>query len=208
MPVKPKILAAVAAVIALVAAAVTATTAEARTPIYRSCVNMWRAYPTGVAKPGARDRTSGRPVTVAYVSASLYRSNRHLDRDGDGIACERHPITAPAPKVPVTATTTSATRSPVTHDSAPWVTAVHASPTTITIIWTAVPGASWYRLAWVEYPGGRAWVGEPPAFTLYRSGPVTLTGLRPNHTYMIYVTPVRDEWEGADGVTQASTTGP
>ena len=50
-------------------------------------------YPHGVGKPGARDTTSGVPVTTFTRSASLYRTamgyNRSLDRDKDGIACEK-----------------------------------------------------------------------------------------------------------------------
>ena len=50
---------------------------------------MQRTYRHGVGKSGARDRTSGRPVTNFTRSTSLYLANRHLDRDRDGIACEK-----------------------------------------------------------------------------------------------------------------------
>jgi hypothetical protein len=39
---------------------------------------------------GAHDHTSGVPVTNFYRSNRLYYLNRHLDRDKDGIACEKH----------------------------------------------------------------------------------------------------------------------
>jgi Excalibur calcium-binding domain len=38
---------------------------------------------------GARDHTSGTPVTNFERSNRLYRQNSHLDRDKDGIACEK-----------------------------------------------------------------------------------------------------------------------
>ena len=49
--------------------------------------------PIGVGKVGARDKTSGEPVTTFRRSTRLYRIamsyNRGLDRDKDGIACEK-----------------------------------------------------------------------------------------------------------------------
>ena len=41
------------------------------------------------ARTGARDSTSGTPVTNFKVSKSLYNANGGSDRDGDGIACEK-----------------------------------------------------------------------------------------------------------------------
>jgi hypothetical protein len=48
-----------------------------------------RRYPHGVGKVGARDHTSGTPVTNFKRSNTLYRQNAHLDRDKDGMACEK-----------------------------------------------------------------------------------------------------------------------
>jgi hypothetical protein len=46
-----------------------------------------------VGKVGAHDKTSGVPVTTFKRSTRLYRIamsyNRGLDRDKDGIACEK-----------------------------------------------------------------------------------------------------------------------
>jgi hypothetical protein len=48
-------------------------------------------YPHGVGRVGARDHTSsGDPVTDFKRSNKLYVENRGLDRDKDGIACEKH----------------------------------------------------------------------------------------------------------------------
>jgi hypothetical protein len=52
-----------------------------------------KKYRHGVGKVGARDKTSGTPVTNFKRSNFLYKTamryNRGLDRDKDGIACEK-----------------------------------------------------------------------------------------------------------------------
>ncbi|MBK8460554.1 MAG: excalibur calcium-binding domain-containing protein [Micropruina sp.] len=57
---------------------------------YRNCASLQKALPHGVGKPAAVDKVSRSvtPVTDFYVNAELYRLNKHLDGDGDGIACE------------------------------------------------------------------------------------------------------------------------
>jgi Excalibur calcium-binding domain len=54
---------------------------------------MNKGYPHGVGKVGARDKTSGTPVTTFKRRTFLYRTamryNQSLDRDKDGIACEK-----------------------------------------------------------------------------------------------------------------------
>jgi len=50
---------------------------------------MHTQYPHGVGRPGATDQTSGTPVKNFFVSQSIYDANTSLDRDGDGIACEK-----------------------------------------------------------------------------------------------------------------------
>ncbi|RJK94935.1 hypothetical protein D5H78_13135 [Vallicoccus soli] len=62
---------------------------------YRNCDGLNSHYPHGVGTPGAKDRTSGTPVTTYLPSAAAYALNdggvgqRDLDRDDDGIACEK-----------------------------------------------------------------------------------------------------------------------
>lgn len=56
---------------------------------YSNCTALNRDYPHGVGLKGARDKTSGTPVTNFKKSKSLYRANSGSDRDGDGIACEK-----------------------------------------------------------------------------------------------------------------------
>jgi Excalibur calcium-binding domain len=63
--------------------------------LWRSCENVNRVYPHGVGRVGAHDLTKGTtdPVTTFRRSNLLYRRaigyNKGLDRDHDGIACEK-----------------------------------------------------------------------------------------------------------------------
>lgn len=62
---------------------------------YPDCAHLTAHYPHGTGRPGAKDRTSGTPVTAFLPDAALYSRNdggageHDLDRDNDGIACER-----------------------------------------------------------------------------------------------------------------------
>ena len=61
-------------------------------PAWKNCTRVNKTYPHGVGKVGARDSTSGTPVTTFKRSNALYNkamdNNKGLDRDKDGIACE------------------------------------------------------------------------------------------------------------------------
>jgi hypothetical protein len=70
------------------------TAAEAnavtKVPVYKNCTAMHAKYKHGVARKGAHDKvTSGKPVTTFYVSTTIYNANKKLDRDRDGVACEK-----------------------------------------------------------------------------------------------------------------------
>jgi hypothetical protein len=70
-----------------------ATVASAKAPMasmFRNCTALNRVYRHGVGKYGARDHTSGTPVTNFRRSNRLYLQNRGLDRDKDGIAGEKN----------------------------------------------------------------------------------------------------------------------
>jgi hypothetical protein len=65
---------------------------------YRSCKALNKDYPHGVGRKGARDKTSGTRVTNFTRSNKVYSYNdgagtnpreHDLDRDNDGIACEK-----------------------------------------------------------------------------------------------------------------------
>ena len=80
---------------ALLTGSVLAVTAAGK-PIpapYKNCTQLNKKYPHGVGKVGARDHTTGVPVTNFKRSNNLYavamKFNKGLDRDHDGIACEK-----------------------------------------------------------------------------------------------------------------------
>jgi hypothetical protein len=60
---------------------------------WKNCTQTNKRYPHGVGRVGARDHTSGTPVTTFKRNNFLYKTamryNRGLDRDKDGIACEK-----------------------------------------------------------------------------------------------------------------------
>lgn len=66
---------------------------EAMPRLYKNCTNLNKKYPHGLGKLRARDKTSGTPVRNFYRSTRLYNIangwNAGLDRDNDGIACEK-----------------------------------------------------------------------------------------------------------------------
>lgn len=58
--------------------------------VYPNCGAMNVDFPHGVGRGGARDKTSGTPVTNFYISDFIYSANASgRDADKDGIACER-----------------------------------------------------------------------------------------------------------------------
>jgi Excalibur calcium-binding domain len=97
--------AAVAVAVVIVLAAVglsvgqapAATGAAAIPYLWQNCTHVHTKYRHGVGKVGAHDRTTGAPVTTFYRSTRLYniamsyngQRGYNLDRDRDGIACEK-----------------------------------------------------------------------------------------------------------------------
>lgn len=57
---------------------------------FANCTALNKVYAHGVGLPKAKDKTSGVPVRNFKKSKPLYRANKESDRDGDGIACEKH----------------------------------------------------------------------------------------------------------------------
>jgi hypothetical protein len=74
-------------------AGVALASVSAAPPLYKNCANLNKRYPHGLGRLGARDQTSATPVTNFKRSTKLYKLamsyNRGLDRDKDGIACEK-----------------------------------------------------------------------------------------------------------------------
>ena len=56
---------------------------------YPNCTALNAVFRHGVARKGAHDKTSGKPVTNFTVNAKVYTLNTARDRDKDGIACEK-----------------------------------------------------------------------------------------------------------------------
>ncbi len=60
---------------------------------FKNCTALNKVYRHGVGRNGARDHTSGKRVTTFKASTSLYKKiigyRSGLDRDKDGIACEK-----------------------------------------------------------------------------------------------------------------------
>jgi Excalibur calcium-binding domain len=71
------------------------TAAAAVPALYDNCTNFNKKYRHGVGKAGARDKTrsGARGVTTFLRSTRIYniamKWNDDLDRDGDGVACEK-----------------------------------------------------------------------------------------------------------------------
>ena len=67
-----------------------ATPAQAAAKKYSSCAKLNKDFLHGVGKPGAKDKTSGTPVTNFARNKKVYDTNKKArDRDKDGIACEK-----------------------------------------------------------------------------------------------------------------------
>jgi hypothetical protein len=64
--------------------------AQAASPkAFKNCTALNAKYKHGVALPGARDKTTGKPVKTFKVDRKLYQANTKLDRDKDRVACEK-----------------------------------------------------------------------------------------------------------------------
>ncbi|WP_353853797.1 excalibur calcium-binding domain-containing protein [Bacillus sp. Bos-x628] len=64
-------------------------TADAKTGNYKNCKALNKVYKGGVAKSKNTRNKGGKTKYKPYVSKALYEKNKRLDRDKDGIACER-----------------------------------------------------------------------------------------------------------------------
>jgi hypothetical protein len=54
---------------------------------FKNCTAMHVVYKGGVARPGYKEPSKLR--YKPFVNLALYNANKSLDRDKDGIACER-----------------------------------------------------------------------------------------------------------------------
>jgi hypothetical protein len=83
----------IAVVVFLMPPSTALASVAAAPPLYKNCTSLNKKYPHGLGRSGARDHTSDTPVTNFKRSTKLYKLamsyNRGLDRDKDGIACEK-----------------------------------------------------------------------------------------------------------------------
>jgi uncharacterized membrane protein len=80
------------AALATTALGVAAGPAEAAAKTYKNCTALNKVYKHGVARKGAKDKVRGstKPVTTFTVNTAVYNANKKkLDRDKDGVACEK-----------------------------------------------------------------------------------------------------------------------
>jgi hypothetical protein len=56
---------------------------------YKNCATLNRVYSGGVSKSATARNKGGTLKFQQFVSAKVYALNRSLDRDNDGLACER-----------------------------------------------------------------------------------------------------------------------
>ena len=79
-----------AVLVAIVGVFVLATPRADAKSVFSNCAKLNATYPNGVGRAGASDKTKGTPVTSFLVDTKLYNSlPKTLDRDKDGIACEK-----------------------------------------------------------------------------------------------------------------------
>ncbi|MEC2077502.1 excalibur calcium-binding domain-containing protein [Metabacillus fastidiosus] len=69
--------------------AVSPSSADAAAKSYKNCKALNKDYKGGVAKSSNVKNKGGKTKHSPHVSADLYNANTKLDRDGDGIACEK-----------------------------------------------------------------------------------------------------------------------
>ena len=56
---------------------------------YKNCTELNKVYAGGVAKDAKVKNKGGKTKYKPHVSAEIYHAHTKMDRDKDGIACER-----------------------------------------------------------------------------------------------------------------------
>lgn len=63
--------------------------ADAAPVKFKNCTELNKTYPGGVAKDAKVRNVGGKTKYKPFVSAEIYKLHTKMDRDKDGIACER-----------------------------------------------------------------------------------------------------------------------
>lgn len=71
--------------------ATTIQVAKAKPRVFKNCTVLNKVYRHGVASKTGRDRVKGKakPVKNFTRNDAVYKANKRLDRDKDGVACEK-----------------------------------------------------------------------------------------------------------------------
>lgn len=64
-------------------------TTEAAAAKFKNCTQLNKVYPGGVAMNASVKNKGGKTKYKPAVAPSIYNTHKGLDRDKDGIACER-----------------------------------------------------------------------------------------------------------------------
>lgn len=56
---------------------------------FKNCTELNKTYPGGVAKDAKVRNVGGKTKYKPFVSAEIYKLHTKMDRDKDGIACEK-----------------------------------------------------------------------------------------------------------------------
>ncbi|GEN82406.1 hypothetical protein SLU01_07180 [Sporosarcina luteola] len=78
-----------AVAIALLMITIPINSAAAAPAKFKNCTELNKTYPGGVAKNAKVRNKGGKTKYKPTVSAELYKLHTGMDRDKDGIACER-----------------------------------------------------------------------------------------------------------------------
>lgn len=63
--------------------------ADAAPAKFKNCTELNKVYAGGVAKDAKVKNKGGKTKYKPHVSAEIYKAHSKMDRDKDGIACER-----------------------------------------------------------------------------------------------------------------------
>ena len=65
------------------------TSANAAAKVFKNCTELNKVYPGGVSKSASATNKGGKTKKAPTVDAKLYKTIVKMDRDKDGIACEK-----------------------------------------------------------------------------------------------------------------------
>ena len=79
----------IAMVVTLIMLATPLQSVDAAPATFKNCTELNKTYPGGVAKDSKVKNVGGKTKYKPFVSAEIYKLHTKMDRDKDGIACEK-----------------------------------------------------------------------------------------------------------------------